>query len=143
MSSDRVHSNNLQVMKIQLKSVVLKIFIGAYVITHPWFSTYLRLWQRERSFGGGSYGGNPRSYLAFEGEIYQMFTVRDFKSKLLDDLFFSFLPKKTTTNYGVGALEMLFYLILPYLYATIYHASFSIDIAVIYHSHKNPSYASN
>ena len=38
---------------------------------------------------------------------------------------------------------MLSYLILPYLYATIYLASFSIDIAVIYHSHKNPSYASN
>lgn len=73
-----------------------------------------------------------------------MFTVRDFKSKLLDDNFFLlFAQKKTTTNYGVGALEMLFYLILSYLYATIYLASFSIDIAVIYHSHKNPSYASN
>ena len=54
---------------------------------------------------------NACTYLGFEGKVYQMFTFREFKSKLLDDHFFLFAKKKKQIL-ELELLEMLFYLIL-------------------------------
>jgi hypothetical protein len=53
---------------------------------------------------------NACTYLGFEGKVYQMFTFREFKSKLLDDHFLLFAKKKQILE--LELLEMLFYLIL-------------------------------
>jgi hypothetical protein len=56
---------------------------------------------------------NACTYLGFEGEVYQMFSFREFKSKLLDDHFFLFVKHTHThTNSGAFGNARLSYLVL-------------------------------